>query len=676
VHARRTAYLPGLDGLRALAVAAVMLSHSALGWPRGGFLGVEIFFVISGFIITRGLLLERGDTDGVGLRKFWMRRVRRLLPALGVLCLAVLGYAVAFAPERLAGLRTDLPAALGFVTNWHMILASESYFGTFEEPSLVRHLWSLAVEEQYYVIWPLAILGATAVFRPAVGRDGAARYRGLALVIGLAAVASILATALMDARGVDPMRLYYGTDTRASGLLLGSALACLWTPGLHTERRGRNAIIVRRLDRIGLAGAVLLAVLLLGMHDAHPLLYRGGFAATDVATLALIVAATTRGTRLAALAGRTPLRWIGQRSYGLYLWHWPVMLVLWPEGAAGASTLLVVAVQVAVTVGLAEASYRWIEMPVRGGVLGRWWAEMVHWLPSSRRERRTALVTGAAAAVLITAAVGWPLLLAQSPDQPGYFATQSVRIVSPAPAAVTTSEEPVVVSPASAVPVASATGGAVTLSPADAAPPGIAAPASRPSGTVAPTEAPGVSAAPSSAGSTSSSVPEQATPTGASQPALVVPGGVTALGDSVMLGAAPLLAAGIAGIEVDAEVGRQATAMIAALRERATAGTLGQVIVLHVGNNGVITRDQFEEIMDVAGDDRRIVFLSLTVPRAWAAPNNEVIRSGIARHGNAVLADWSAACLAEPDALWTDGVHLSSTGASLYFSVIAAQLGL
>ena len=680
MSARRMAYLPGLDGLRALAVGAVLLSHSALGWPRGGFLGVEIFFVISGFIITRGLLLEREQQGGLGLRGFWLRRVRRLLPALGVLCLAVLAYALAFAPDRVAELRGDLPAALGFVTNWHMIREAESYFGGFEEPSLVRHLWSLAVEEQYYLIWPLVLLAATQVFRPTAGTDGVARYRGLAVCFALAALAAAVAMAVLHVGGSDPMRLYYGTDTRATGLLLGATLACLWAPGLGTAYSLPTPSPGRRLDLLGAAGGVLLLSLLLFMDDGQALLYRGGFALTGLATLALIVATTREGTHAARLAGGRVPRWIGQRSYGLYLWHWPVMLIVAPSGLAAGAAPLVMLLQVAIVTAAAEASYRWVEMPVRNGILGRWWSESARLLPTTRRERRMALMTTGIAVLLAGAALSWPLLLAQSPEQPGYFDTRSVRIVStPAPAAQPR-ESAGTASPASSVPAAQP-GAEVPATVSRQPDHALADPGNAAGAVPSIPQVETISSTPSSGSSTSSAAPDaqkQEPPTPeppTPEPnAIVVPGGVTALGDSVMVGAAHTLVAGIANIEVDAEVGRQTSAIIGALRDRVSAGTLGRVVVLHVGNNGTITEEQFDEIMSIAGSDRRVIFLSITVPRDWAAPNNDVINDGIARHPNAVLADWNAACLANPDALWTDGVHIGATGAALYLDVVVGQL--
>src|SRR5215212_7430151 len=228
----RLSYLPGLDGLRAFAVIAVLLYHAELSWIRGGFLGVEVFFVISGYLITTLLLTEWHRQGRINVVGFWMRRARRLLPALYLLLVVTLTFAVVFLPGEVARLRDDALAALGYVTNWYLILGEQSYFETVGRPSLLQHLWSLAVEEQFYVLWPLLL--SVALWGVAPRRRW--QRRRLALRIALAGAAgSALLMATLYQPGVDPSRVYYGTDTRAAGLLFGAALAFVWVPG-HLPR--------------------------------------------------------------------------------------------------------------------------------------------------------------------------------------------------------------------------------------------------------------------------------------------------------------------------------------------------------------------------------------------------------------------------------------------------------
>src|SRR5215212_6034363 len=221
----RLSYSPGLDGLRAIAVMAVLLYHADLSWIPGGFLGVEVFFVISGYLISALLLAEWHQKGTINLKDFWLRRARRLLPALYVLLVVTMTFAVVFLPGEVAGLRADVIAALGYVTNWFLIFGKESYFESVGRPSVLQHLWSLAVEEQFYLIWPIVLavgLGLGTVWR---------RKRLVLTVAVVGAAASAVTMALMYTPGVDPSRIYFGTDTRATGLLCGAALAFLWSPG-------------------------------------------------------------------------------------------------------------------------------------------------------------------------------------------------------------------------------------------------------------------------------------------------------------------------------------------------------------------------------------------------------------------------------------------------------------
>src|ERR671911_529023 len=343
----------------AIAVIAVLLYHADLAWIPGGFLGVEVFFVISGYLITALLLAEWRLRGRIDLKIFWLRRARRLLPALYVLLVVTLAFAVVFLPGEVAGLRGDVLAAFGYVTNWYLIFGQESYFEAVGRPSLLQHLWSLAVEEQFYLIWPpiLALglcFGATRL-----------RQRRLLTVVIFGAVASAVAMALLYTPGADPSRIYYGTDTRATGLLCGTALAFLWSPGdryrpsdarLKLAGRGRFR---RRwgwtapflLDILGFAALGGLVWFCLYLGELQPFLYMGGFALVGLATTATIMAVVHPHTLIGArLLGSVPLRWIGVRSYGIYLWHWPVFMVTRPELDVPFDGLPLLALRLAATV--------------------------------------------------------------------------------------------------------------------------------------------------------------------------------------------------------------------------------------------------------------------------------------------------------------------------------------
>jgi peptidoglycan/LPS O-acetylase OafA/YrhL/CubicO group peptidase (beta-lactamase class C family) len=360
----RIPYLPGLDGLRAIAVTGVLLYHAGLG-ALGGFLGVETFFVLSGFLITALLLAEWRAEGRVDLRTFWLRRARRLLPALFALLALTLVVASVVLPEEVADLGAQTLAALAYVTNWHLIATQQSYFDATLRPPLLQHLWSLAVEEQFYLLWPL-------LFTLGIARLG---RRGLLVATLAAAAASTAAMALLAEPGADPSRVYYGTDTRAAGLLLGAALALVWTPGVAP--RLEHPAAGRLLDAAGLIALAGLGLAYALVNEQDPLLYRGGFTLVALATAVVVAACThSRATLLPRLLGLAPLRWLGQRSYGIYLWHWPVFMLTRPMIDVSFDGPLFTVLRFAAVLLLAELSFRFVETPVRQGALARVWQHL------------------------------------------------------------------------------------------------------------------------------------------------------------------------------------------------------------------------------------------------------------------------------------------------------------
>jgi peptidoglycan/LPS O-acetylase OafA/YrhL len=377
---RSQRYLPGLDGLRALAVLAVIAYHLNLGWAPGGLLGVGVFFTLSGYLITDLLLNAWHRTGRLPLRDFWLRRARRLLPALFVMMGVVTAWITVADRAQLVHLRAAVLAAAGYVSNWWLIATHSSYFARFGPPQPFGHLWSLAVEEQFYLVWPWLLWLGLAVTRPARGGAEPARQRtGLRRVLprGLPALAaatlalaaaSAAEMALLYQPGQDPTRIYDGTDTRASALLVGAALAMVWP----SHRPAPSARQRRWLDVAGFAGLAVIAVLIWRTSEYSAFLYRYGLNLLSLATAAVVAAVATPGTRMSRWLGREPLRWLGVRSYGIYLWHFPVIVLTSP--ASGSDPLPLAAAQVAASIILAALSWRFVEEPVRRGALGRAWA--------------------------------------------------------------------------------------------------------------------------------------------------------------------------------------------------------------------------------------------------------------------------------------------------------------
>lgn len=346
---RGIGHFPALDGLRGVALIGVLFFHAHGALP-GGYLGVDLFFVLSGFLITSLLLAEHENTGKIGLSAFWVRRARRLFPALLSLMPAVAAYGRFVATRsELSNLRTDAIATLGYVANWRAILSHKSYWDLFAHPSPLEHTWSLSIEEQFYVVWPLLVMLAL--------RRGS-RKTVLAMSLGLLAL-SIAATAIL----FDPenlSRVYLGTDTRASGILAGAILACAWGPGSNWLA-GKTRV----LDAVGAMAVGVLAWAWWNLRGEDPLLYHGGFWISELACVALIACSVhaENGWIARGLAAK-PLTLVGTVSYGAYLWHWPVDVFVTTERVhlRGAS---LVAAQIAITFAIAALSYRWIERPIR-----------------------------------------------------------------------------------------------------------------------------------------------------------------------------------------------------------------------------------------------------------------------------------------------------------------------
>ena len=384
-------YQPALDGVRALAVAAVLLFHGGVAWLPGGFLGVDAFFVLSGFLITSLLLAEHRQTGRIRLGAFWLRRARRLLPALlAVVLFVAYAFRGLLDPLDLRLLRDDALAALAYVANWRMIYRGDDYFTQTAAPSALQHTWSLGIEEQFYLLWPLITVAMLAV----------ARSRAALLAVCVAGTAgSTIAGALLY-QPFDVNRAYFGTDTRAQALLIGCAAAVLLAP------RGRGASAspsgIRPLGRqahLAIGAAAVAGVGFAGWLWATasgdgPLLYRGGFLAGGLAVAAILAhVVASPAAPLARVLALPPLVWLGRISYGVYLWHWPLYLLLTSQrtGLAGPGLL---AARIAATLAAATVSYLLLEQPIR---TGRW--------PLRRSDRPRARIGGLTAATTASAAV-------------------------------------------------------------------------------------------------------------------------------------------------------------------------------------------------------------------------------------------------------------------------------
>jgi peptidoglycan/LPS O-acetylase OafA/YrhL len=536
--------------------------------------------------------------------------------------------------DELPTTRGGVLASLCYVTNWWLIGSHQSYFVASGRPPMVQHLWSLAIEEQYYLVWPVLlalIAGAYLTWRRQDAGGGAElpgrRIYRVAGVAAVLAAASTLAMVLISVHddvpyGADSGRVYFGTDTHSMGLFLGAAAGALATRGAVPFARRRLLRGAFLTDLAAAIALILLVQIMVGVDEFTPGLYRGGFLAASVLCVVVVAAVPRRLSALGWLLERAPLRWLGSRSYSIYLWHWPVAVVTRPNVDLTLPGWQVFWLRTVLTVGLAEASFRLVEQPFRigglSGILHAWgWPR----LSSTARAR---VVPAAVAGVLVV--VG-SLVSVFAYSAPSPALASSGR--TPAPATTTSAPATTTSAPASPRPAA---------------------------------RTPRARAAASPSTSTPSATEPPPAPT------------VSAFGDSVMLGAAPELRAVIAHISVSAIEGRQARDVFADIAQHEAAGTLGTSVVIHTGDNGIIPPDDLSRVLASLRDRTRVVVLTDRVPRDWQAPNNETLHAVVARFPNAVLVDWYTIANPHRDWFYKDGLHLLPPGARAYAVAVVAAL--
>ncbi|CAG7618306.1 acyltransferase family protein [Paenibacillus allorhizosphaerae] len=632
-------YMPGLDGLRTLAVFAVIVYHLNPAWAPGGLLGVGVFFVLSGYLITDILIAQWKKKGKIDLKDFWLRRMRRLLPLFLVMLVAVGGWLVFTNPSRLPMLQGDIITSLLYVNNWWLIFHKVSYFESFGPLSPFGHLWSLAVEEQFYIVWPFLLwLGLR--FAPRRGR--------LAAIITVGAAASAIAMALLYVQGTDPSRVYYGTDTRAFALLIGAALAVLWPSwklAAPTSTQMRNVI-----DSVGSAGLIVIIFMIWATSQYDDFLYRGGMVVLSLAAAATIAALVHPASRLGAILGCKPLRWLGVRSYGIYIWHYPIIVLT--DNAApetfGISGMTQAAWQVAAAVGLAALSWRFVEEPIRR----RAWVRK----PSRRRVRtgKSGLMSYSMVYLSLVLIIG-----VISKLEPPHGTT----VVSSAPQTVI-SDHPA--GPEWISPDRQAPGPSQASTDFEAVLPVQAQP-EPPDDTAA--------AGPVQADiGTDTASPEQPPVSAVRPPEAEL--SVTAIGDSVILDAAPFLKQQVPDIIIDGKVGRQFSEAKELTIQLQKDKKLGTVVVVELGTNGTFSKEQLKTLLETIGSERKVVLVNTRVPRPWEGNVNENLKEAADTASNVTLVDWYSASAGKNDYFAADGVHLKEEGARLYASLVIKAIGI
>lgn len=610
-------YMSGLDGLRALAVIGVIFYHLTPHILPGGFLGVPIFFVLSGYLISDLLIQEFEQNGKISLKQFWKRRLNRLYPALVTMLILVTGWITIFERSLLLNIRNMILTSLVYLNNWWQISQGASYFDRFTTPSPFVHLWSLAIEGQFYLIWPVIVVFAIVFIK----RNDWIFYT----FIGVSILSALL-MAILYVPGADPSRVYYGTDTRAFSLLIGSALAFIW-PSTKLKKNLPNAGRVT-LDAVGVLSLGLLIWLMVQLMDSDPFTYYGGIFIFSLISGILVAVVAHPATWLAKLLSLQPLKWIGQRSYGLYLWQYPVMILYEVKvGDTSLHPLRHLIIQITLIILISEASYRFVEMPFKKLNI----REVLNWNVIADHGKslwRNQTITGKMhkvgivllSLILIISLVGFTV--APVGDSPG-----KIRLAAQLKANQTKidkQKQDLIKQKNKKVEELAVREPLFGLTP------------------------------------------EQMKEAGELK--------VTLIGDSVMLSVVNPVEQLFPKAVIDGVIGRQLYQTVPVVESLKQEDKLGNPVVIALGTNGAFTDKQMDDLLAAVGDSKKVYLVNTQVPKNWKNSVNQGISSAAKRHSNVEVIDWNSYSQNHSDWFYEDGVHPNETGAEEYTKLIATSV--
>lgn len=625
-------YMAGLDGLRAIAVLAVIGYHLNLSFMQGGFLGVSIFFVLSGYLITNIISTEWERSGKVDLKNFWLRRMRRLFPALFIMVVLVVCYVTLFDPGRLTSIKGDAITSILYINNWWLIFHKVSYFAKFGPPSTFGNLWSLAVEGQFYLIWPLVLIISFKYLK---------KKRYIVFLTLLLAIASALAMGMMYEPGMDPSRVYYGTDTRAFGLLLGSALALILPSNKLSNNISRNKRLI--LDAIGFLSILLIFIMFVYVNQYDTFVYRGGMFLLSIVAAVTIAVSAHQESLLGKALGCFPLRWLGARSYGVYLWYFPVLILTTPPVNTEGINPIRAVLQIFLIILISALSWRYIEDPIRHGALKR----IMHDIKTLKLKNGK-----------IVLPIKTFMLVIVSTVIIGIFVVGMSGIM---PVAASTS-------------LNSSGGGNGTnvsssyVGNSDVTSDGIV----QEDSSNIPDNRRDIKYYPYKGGKADSSVASN--DSGQTDVKIQDGKGITIIGDSILIDAKPYLEEMLPGITIDGKVGRQMYQAKDVVKSLKSKGEISDTLIVELGTNGPFTEDQLLSLLKAAEPVKHIILVNVRVPRPWESVVNKTLNKVSSEYPHTTLIDWYKASYGHDSFFSPDAVHLEPSGAKYFASLIAKTI--
>lgn len=603
-------YMTGIDGLRAIAVIGVIIYHLNYEWLPGGFLGVTIFFVLSGYLITDLLLEEWNKKGKIDFIDFWIRRFRRLLPALIFLMFILTIWILLFKQEAIGKLQADFLPSLLYVTNWWYIFKDISYFETFGMPSPFTHLWSLAVEEQFYIIWPILFFIIVKLFK-----KNSVRLLSILII----AMISAFLMAFIYVPGLDPSRVYYGTDTRAFSLLIGSMLAIIWP----SQKLSKTLPSMSRifLDITGLLGLALIVIMFYFSSQYDNFLYRGGMVLLSIYTALLVACLAHPASLLGKIFSIWPLRWIGTRSYAIYLWHYPIIILTTPNLYSGEVNMTLIFWQMLATIVMAELSYVFIEKPVRKGA----YRKLLYPKFNARLlYRRGAMLTAVCLCYLFMSGTTYAII-SQVEHKVTYTQINNHQL----------KEE--------------------NLSKKNEVENEHEQKDEQKS-------------------ENEKDVKGNVESEGTEEQKDAIEKSITIIGDSIIYDVTPHFLEVFPHAIIDYSVGRQMIDVPEVIEQLRAKGKLGEYIVLEIGTNGPFEESTLSTIIDSLNEAEKIFVVNTRVPRPWQNKVNETIRSVVGKKENVILVDWYKVSKDQPSYFGEDGVHLTSEGGKAFSDMLVDHI--